>query len=163
MRVMSMRWPVALGRRLCRAVCGPMISARMSIGCHRLHFTRSGLQKTFHKTSCRCGRITQNKPWHFGVAVGIVSAAAHGAEVGVILRSAGPGQVELKRATGTSPVSGTQAPSRSVPAAGTCQTHLLCRCICRRVTADLSHPPFANKQRGDQRTVRPSRSGCPRP
>lgn len=25
--------------------CGPMMSARMSIGCHRLHFTRSGLQK----------------------------------------------------------------------------------------------------------------------
>jgi hypothetical protein len=100
--------------------------------------------KTFHKTSCRCGRITR-KPWHFGVAVGIVSAAAHGAEVSVVLRSAGPGQVELKCATGTSPVSGTQAPSRSVPAAGTCQTHLLCRCICRRVTADLSHPPFTNK------------------
>lgn len=78
-------------------------------------------------------------------------------------RSAVPGQVEMKCATGTSPVSGKQAPSRSVPAAGTCQTHLLCRCICRRVTADLSHPPFANKQRGDQRTVRPSRSGCPRP
>jgi len=128
--------------------CGPMMSARMSIGCHRLHFTQSA-SRTFHKTSCRCRQIAR-KPWHFGVAVGIVSAAAHGAEVSVVLRSAGPGQVELKCATGTSPVSGTQAPSRSVPAAGTCQTHLLCRCICRRVTADLSHPPFTNNDRGSQ-------------
>ena len=29
--------------------CGPMISARMSMGWNRLHFTRSGLQKHFTK------------------------------------------------------------------------------------------------------------------
>lgn len=73
------------------------------------------------------------------------------------------GQFELKCATGTSPVSGTQAPSRSVPGAGTYQPHLSCRCICRRVTEDLAHPPLTNKQRGAQRTVQPSKSGCPRP